>query len=210
MYYPIHSDEFGEIYPIRPDATEGCWRVSQSKMKDLIENNLVVFEKRRDGRIEAYRIIPAGTETYTAYPSLLDSGIVMTTMHGSIELKEILGPNKFAYPKPSSLIKELISLCTQEEDIILDSFAGSGTTAHAVLALNKEDSGNRKFILVECENYANAVTAERVRRVINGIENAKSENLRVGLEGSFTYCTLGEPIDEERMHTVKPFLPTKS
>lgn len=209
MYYPIHSDEFGEIYPIKPDATEGCWRVSQSKMNDLIENDLVVFEKRQDGRIEAYRIIPAGTETYTAYPSFLDSGIVKTTMYGSIELKEILGSNKFSYPKPSSLIKELISLCTQEEDIILDSFAGSGTTAHAVLALNKEDGGNRKFILVECENYANAVTAERIRRVINGVENAKDENLRVGLDGSFTYCTLGDPIDEERILTGESFPPTR-
>ena len=209
MYYPIHSDEFGEIYPIRPDATEGCWKVSQSKMKDLIENDLVVFEKRRDGRIEAYRIIPAGTESYTTYPSLLDSGIVKTTMHGSIELKEVLGSNKFSYPKPSSLIKELISLCTQKEDIILDSFAGSGTTAHAVLALNKEDGGNRKFILVECEDYADIITAERVRRVINGVENAKDENLRVGLSSSFTYCTLGELIDEEGMRTGEFFPPTR-
>jgi len=50
--------------------------------------------------------------------------------------------------------------------LVLDSFAGSGTTAHAVLALNKEDGGNRKFILVECEDYADSITAERLRRVI--------------------------------------------
>ena len=55
------------------------------------------------------------------------------------------------------------------EDIVLDSFAGSGTTAHAVLALNKEDGGNRQFILVECEDYADTITAERVRRVIKGV-----------------------------------------
>ena len=201
MYYPIHSDEFGEIYPIRPDGTDGRWRVGQPAMENLIECNLIVFEKQPDGRIEAYRIMPAGTETYTAYPSMLDSEIVKTTAHGSIELKNILGSNKFSYPKPSLLIKELISLCTQEEDIVLDSFAGSGTTAHAVLALNKEDGGNRKFILIECEDYADTITAERVRRVINGVENATNENLRDGLGGSFTYCTLGEPIDEEGMLT---------
>ena len=86
-------------------------------------------------------------------------------------------------------------------DIILDSFAGSGTTAQAVLALNKEDGGNRKFILIECEDYADTITAERVRRVINGVENATNENLRNGLGGSFTYCTLGEPISEEGMLT---------
>ena len=157
-------------------------------MNNLLDNNRVVFKKQVDGRIEAYKIIPAGTETYTAYSSLLDSEIVKTTAHGSIELKDILGPDRFSYPKPSLLIKELISLCTQEEDIILDSFAGSGTTAHAVLALNQEDGGNRKFILVECEDYVDDITAERVRRVINGVENAKDETLRNGLGGSFTYC----------------------
>ena len=201
MYYLVHSNEFGEIYPIRSDGTDGRWRVGKSTMKDLIDNKQVVFKKQPDGRIEAYKIIPAGTETYTAYSSLLDSEVVKTTAHGSIELKSILGPDKFSYPKPSLLIKELISLCTQEEDIVLDSFAGSGTTAHAVLALNKEDGGNRKFILVECEDYADTITAERVRRIINGVENAKDETLRNGLGGSFTYCTLGEPIDEEGLLT---------
>ena len=201
MYYPIYSDEFGELYPIRSDGTDGRWRVGKSTMKDLIDNNQVIFKKQPDGRIEAYKIIPAGAETYTAYSSQLDSETVKTTAHGSIELKNILGPDKFPYPKPSLLIKELISLCTQDGDIIFDSFAGSGTTAQAVLALNKEDGGNRKFILVECEDYADTITAERVRRVINGVETAKDENLRNGLGGSFTYCTLGEPIDEEGMLT---------
>ena len=201
MYYPIHSEEFGEIYPIRPDGTDGRWRVAQPTMENLIENSLVVFERQPDGRIEAYKIIPAGTETYTAYPSLLDSEIVKTTAHGSIELKNILEPNAFSYPKPSLLIKEIISLCTQKGDIILDSFAGSGTTAHAVLSLNKEDGGNRKFILIECEDYADTITAERVRRVINGVPNARDAALREGLGGSFTYCTLGDPIEVETMLT---------
>ena len=201
MYYPVYSGEFGEIYPIRSDGTAGRWRVSKSTMKDLIDNNRVVFKKQPDGRIEAYKIIPAGTETYTAYSSLLDSEIVKTTAHGSIELKNILGPDKFSYPKPSLLIKELISLCTGDGDVILDSFAGSGTTAHAVLALNKEDGGNRKFILIECEEYADTITAERVRRVIKGVPNARDVALRQGLGGSFTYCTLGEPIEVEAMLT---------
>jgi len=77
----------------------------------------------------------------------------------------------------------------------LDSFAGSGTTAHAVLALNKEDGGNRKFILVEMEDYADKITAERVRRVIKGVRGARDENLKDGLGGSFSYFTLGDEID---------------
>ena len=201
MYYPICSEEFGEIYPIRPDRTDGRWRVAHSTMHDLIENDLVVFEQQPDDRIEAYRIIPAGTETYTAYPSLLNSEIVKTTAHGSIELKKILGSNIFPYPKPTLLLKEIVSLCTQNGSIVLDSFGGSGTTAHAVLSLNKEDGGNRKFILIECEDYADTITAERVRRVINGVPDASNATLREGLGGTFTYCTLGKPIEVEAMLT---------
>ena len=126
---------------------------------------------------------------------------VGTNEDANKELAEIIGTDKFDYPKPTSLIKYLINMVCDKDDIVLDSFAGSGTTAHAVLALNKEDGGNRKFILIECEEYADTITAERVRRVINGVENAKDETLRNGLGGSFTYCTLGEPIDEEGMLT---------
>ena len=103
--------------------------------------------------------------------------------------------------KPSSLIKRILQIATDKDSIILDSFAGSGTTAQAVLALNKEDGGNRKFILVECEDYADTITAERVRRVINGVPDARDKSLQEGLGGSFTYCTLGDPIDLEGMLT---------
>ena len=103
--------------------------------------------------------------------------------------------------KPTSLIERVIKISTDKDSIILDSFAGSGTTAQAVLALNREDGGNRKFILVECEDYADNITAERVRRVINGVPGAKDEALKEGLGGSFTYCTLGDPIDVEGMLT---------
>ena len=107
----------------------------------------------------------------------------------------------FDNPKNTSLVKRIVEYaCGEKKDgIVLDSFAGSGTTAHAVLELNKQDGGNRKFILVECEDYADAVTAERVRRVIRGIPDAKNESLRKGTGGSFTYCTLGKAIDAEKM-----------
>ncbi len=106
-----------------------------------------------------------------------------------------------ANPKRTSLVQRVVDYATGHDDIVLDSFAGSGTTAHAVLALNKEDGGARKFILVECEEYADSVTAERVRRVINGVPDARDKSLREGLGGSFTYCELGEPIDVESMLT---------
>lgn len=74
----------------------------------------------------------------------------------------------FDFPKPSALIEALLSQATGRDSLILDSFGGSGTTAHSVLAQNKKDGGNRRFILVECEDYADTLTAERVRRVIRG------------------------------------------
>ncbi len=116
---------------------------------------------------------------------------------------------EFPNPKRTDLIKRIIDYATinDENAVVLDSFAGSGTTAHAVLALNKEDGGNRKFILIECEDYADTITAERVRRVINGVSNASDASLQEGLGGSFTYCTLGEPIEVEAMLTGKN-LPT--
>ena len=106
--------------------------------------------------------------------------------------------------------KNTATLHEYKDYIVLDSFAGSGTTAHAVLGLNKEDGGNRKFILVECEEYADTITAERVRRVINGVPDARDESLREGLGGSFTYCTLGKPIEIEGMLTGEALPPYES
>ena len=116
-------------------------------------------------------------------------------------MKQVFGSKVFNNPKPIHLLADLIGLATEQDDIVLDSFAGSGTTAHAVLALNREDGGNRKFILIECEDYADSITAERVRRVINGVLNARDASLREGLGGSFTYCTLGAPLEIEGMLT---------
>ena len=119
------------------------------------------------------------------------------------ELQAILNGDvgSFHTPKPSTLLSRILQIGTDKDSIILDSFAGSGTTAHAVLNLNKEDGGNRKFILVECEDYADTITAERVRRVIDGVPGARDESLREGLGGSFTFYTLGEPLEIEGMLT---------
>ena len=109
---------------------------------------------------------------------------------------------QFNFPngeKNVALIERIISMTGRRDAVVLDSFAGSGTTAHATLKLNAEDDGNRRFILVELEDYADSITAGRVRRVIKGVPEAKNAQLREGLGGSFTYCTLGEPLDFETM-----------
>jgi adenine-specific DNA-methyltransferase len=95
----------------------------------------------------------------------------------------------FKYSKPFELVNKIISLVKlNKNSIILDSFAGSGTSAHAVLNLNKQDGGNRKFICIEMEDYAETITAERVKRVINGYADKE------GTGGSFDYYTLGERV----------------
>lgn len=116
----------------------------------------------------------------------------------------------FNTPKPTELIKRILRVATDKDSIILDSFAGSGTTAHAVLALNKEDGGNRRFILCQMpyetkeqeqkkENICERVTAERVRRVIQGVPDSKNEALRAGLGGTFSYFRLGKELHKEAM-----------
>jgi adenine-specific DNA-methyltransferase len=122
------------------------------------------------------------------YKSKLSSVFELDGRLGAYELNAVFAPDKpnFKNPKPSDLIQHLLSFTARKEAVVLDSFAGSGTTAHAVLALNKADGGNRKFILVETEDYANTLTAERARRVIRGVPESKNETLKAGLGGSFT------------------------
>lgn len=104
---------------------------------------------------------------------------------------------EFSSAKPSRLIRRILQIATDKDSIVLDSFAGSGTTAHAVLAQNAEDGGNRRFILVECEDYVNSITAERVRRVIRGVPSAKDEKLKAGYGGAFSYFRLGEALEKQ-------------
>jgi adenine-specific DNA-methyltransferase len=108
------------------------------------------------------------------------------------EMISIFGGKAFDTPKPVGLIYDLLDVVTKDGDLVLDAFAGSGTTAHAVLKLNKEDGGNRKFILVEMMDYAESITAERVKRVISGYgEGSKAVE---GTGGSFGYYELGAPL----------------
>lgn len=102
------------------------------------------------------------------------------------------GKSPFDTPKPTRLLERILTIATQKDSIVLDSFAGSGTTAHAVLKKNKEDGGNRKFVLVELMDYAETITAERVRKVITGY--GEDKKAKEGLGGSFDYYELGEPL----------------
>lgn len=143
---------------------------------------------------------------------------VDTNEVASTLLTTIFGEKTFDFPKPVTLISYLANFINNKDAIILDSFAGSGTTAHAVLNLNKKDGGNRKFILVEMEDYAENITAERVRRVMNGYGEGK--NAVAGTGGAFDYYELGasmfdqeknlnEEIDEEKIREYIYYTETK-
>ena len=108
----------------------------------------------------------------------------------TVFLKELLPGTKFDNPKPINLIEYLLRVTTKSDDLILDSFAGSGTTGQAVMSLNKQDGGNRKFILVEMEDYAKDITAERVKRAIK----------KYDYKDGFEYCELDKPLFNETGH----------
>ncbi|WP_405378242.1 site-specific DNA-methyltransferase [Nonlabens sp. Asnod3-A02] len=117
---------------------------------------------------------------------------VGSNQQASVNITNLFNKRVFDFPKPYTLIRNILSFSTSKNSIILDSFAGSGTTAHAVLNLNKEDGGNRKFILVEMEDYAQDITAERVKRVIDGY--GKDKKAVEGTGGDFSYYELGKPL----------------
>ena len=197
-------------YPIVNPATDQvhnppsgrCWLTSQETMSRWLAEKRVYFGKNGRGRpmLKRYlRDVKQGIVPLTIWHNE-DVGSTTNARRTVLQVFEDTD-RPFDNPKPVGLIDRVLRIATGPNDIILDSFAGSGTTAHAVLALNKEDGGSRKFILVECEDYADTITAERVRRVIRGVPNAREKSLQEGLGGSFTYCTLGSPIDVEGMLT---------
>ena len=171
-------------------------RYSQDRLRQMEEESRLNFSGN-EPRAKRYL-----SEVQEGQPpdAVLSPDNVGFNADGTRELREIFGAGGvFPQPKPTKLIKFLMEILRSPDAIILDSFAGSGTTAHAVLSLNKKDGSNRKFILVECQDYADTITAERVRRVIKGVPDSRDKSLKEGLGGSFTYCELGEPIDIEGM-----------
>ena len=172
-----------------PDGTkvDGYWIRSKKRIQQDIVSGEIKFEKINNKWSVQFkqRLNQKGQKLR----SLLQQDRVGGTIEGGRQINEIFNNDIFPYPKSSVMIKYLLESFNCSNALVLDSFAGSGTTAHAVLDLNKEDRGNRKFILVECEDYADSITAERVRRIIKGVPTAKDEKLKKGLGGSFVYFT---------------------
>lgn len=185
---PITAPDGTLIYPRRQ------WVWSKEHIEDAIAHDEIGFSNvggKWSAFIKQYLIGRDGTQRMTKPFSIIDD---VFTQDGTREMQLLFGDgNTFPFPKPSKYIKELLTMAYRgKEAIILDSFAGSGTTAHAVLNMNKADGGSRKFILVEMMDYADGITAERVKRVIDGYGEGK--NAVEGTGGGFSYYELGEPL----------------
>lgn len=233
-----------------------CWSMIEPEFLKLLAAGRIWFGKDGRGQPNVIRYADEieGFVPWTWWPS----DEVGHTDEAKKEMHDFFGrEDAFPTPKPTRLLDRIIQIATRKDSLILDSFAGSGTTANAVLKANKRDGGNRRFILVECEDYADTLTAERVRRVINGydftgtqreelfrksltfthlrradrlldevqgIENLEAhrfdrikkevkdgelivsgekrvEDRTEGLGGTFTFCTLGNAIELDRLLT---------
>ncbi|MCL5104571.1 MAG: site-specific DNA-methyltransferase [Armatimonadetes bacterium] len=197
-FYPTRTaedkPEYIRITPLREDGSEGNWRwgleTAAQNLNSLVPKLMpvrkvwTVFEK--DYLKPDERVKPTTAWTNREFNS-----------ERGTEQFVALGFEKkaFAKPKPVGLITRILELISDKDCLVLDSFAGSGTTGHAIMQLNKEDGGNRRFILVEMEpQISREITAERLRRVIQGY----GEN--EGLGGGFRYCKLGDPLFDEQGH----------
>lgn len=197
LYYALKAPDNSDVYPVKADGTDGAWRWSSKKVetdKDRIE----WIGNSEQGWSPYYRIF-ADTSSGRPAETLLRHETAGSNRTSKVEINSILHDRLFDTPKPTKLLKQILPMVCDNGDLILDSFAGSGTTGHAVLDLNKQDDGNRKFILVEMdEQIASDITAERLKRVINGYDKGGDPDKPVdGLGGGFRYCRLGVPLFNE-------------
>lgn len=258
-WYSIEAPDGSLIWPIRPDGREGRWRREETTF--LLEKSkprpTFIFVQGDDGAWEVCVKQYYKGAADRPISTLLRHDEYGHTHQASEEIKRIFGDSVFDTPKPVKLISGILELACPDDGLVLDSFAGSGTTGHAVAGANAAEGSTRRFILVECEDYADTITAERMRRVMGGysyegkqrvelikqsitlsdlkkadkilqhvasvenleshrfddiekkvkdgvllVEGVKNITERVdGLGGNFTYCTLGDPIDMDRMLT---------
>ncbi len=214
LYYPIYvnpllTDNYGhcavsltksksypiEVFPKNSEGKDSCWRwgkklVSQNIIEDNAQESQVVAKQKRDNGWNIYEKCRKST---TKAKSIWDDSEVRTE-RGTIVLRNILGKSLFDHPKPVELIDKVLRLSSKEDSIILDFFAGSGTTAQAVLELNNQDEGNRKFILCTNNESNNGtgykilsdICYPRIEKVINGYKDLKNQKIE-GTKGNLKY-----------------------
>lgn len=224
LFYPITAPDGSDLFPMLTPSEEGRWRWSKTRMEEAIQQNRVEFEQHEGYWVAYERMFDDERKSTMKYSTWIDNA----ASSGSKEVKELFdGIKIFNYPKPIKLISLLVKmLSVRENDLVLDFFAGSGTTAHAVMALNAEDGENRRCISVQLpeppeEKSAalkagyrtiSEVTRERIRRAGQKIKNEEAnklenreEPLDTGFraykltDSSFTRWNLSSDISEESL-----------
>ncbi len=196
LIYPIKGPGGAAITPRRQ------WWWSRERVEQALKNDEIVFTKAGESFSVSYKqyLLDETGEKRGAKPfSVIDK---FYTQEGTADLREMFEDQVvLQFPKPVNLIKRFVYLATEPEksDIVLDCTAGSGTTGQAVFTLNNEDGGNRRVVLIEMEDYADTITAERLRRVIKGVPKAKDEALQKGLGGTFTFVEVGNAMRLESL-----------
>jgi adenine-specific DNA-methyltransferase len=187
LHYNIVDPETGNTYP--PNPSRG-WSKSKENVEQMIKEGRILFPKSPSGRPREKKFLKDLNSNFTGFSTCLDSVHVGYTTDGTREVTQLLEGKYFDFPKPSSLMGILLKQTTTNDDIILDFFSGSSTTAHAVFNLNKEDSSNRKFIMIQlpeqCNETSEAFCAgyktiadigkERIRRVIKNMKDEQKKD----------------------------------
>lgn len=182
------------IEPFNSQGIESCWRWGKekftSKTKDQGTKNLYARQTREG----AWRVFEKYRKESVKAKSIWSDNKYISEQ-GTTELGKIGLASDFEFPKPVDLIVDCLELCDNDSALVLDVFAGSGTTAHSVLKINAQDGGNRRFIICEMMDYAETITAERVRRVINGY--GEGNKAVPGTGGGFNYYTVGQHLFDD-------------
>jgi adenine-specific DNA-methyltransferase len=187
------SDLDIEIIPKLSNGVDGRWRWGkQTAIERINELGCQLVKGRNEFDVFQKDYLSKNGENKSIKPKSFWLGSEFSSEAGTLQLKSIFKHKNFETPKSVDFIQYCLQQVVNKNSITLDSFAGSGTTAHAVLKLNAQDGGNRRFILIEMEDYADTITAERIRRVMSGYGEGNKQVS--GLGGSFAYYTVGEAI----------------
>ena len=183
----IHKDDITYVYPIGENGEERKWVFARNSVENIIGELSV---KNRNGEISIIR-----TKTVTSYKTVWNDKKFYANIYGSKLLNNIFGTKKFDFPKSLYTVQEClfaVNSFRSKTSICLDYFAGSGTTGHAVINLNREDGGKRKYILVEMGNYFDTVLKPRIQKVVYSKEwkDGKPTARETGISHCFKYIRL--------------------
>lgn len=197
MYFPLTAPDGAEVYPTHDNGEEAVWAMGQAGIdRHVAAGTLIWKQRQRQGQTvwEPYTREYAPEEPRRPYPSIWAD--LPTMRQAKAFLRDVFNTaDLFDTPKPVELIERILRMMNDPAALVLDSYAGSGTTGHAVLKQNAEDGGTRRFLLVEMDDgIAVRVAAERVRKVAEGYTPDGGESVE-GLGGGFQFCRLSaEPL----------------